>query len=231
MLSALPVYRDAHPHAVAAGAPHFAPVQSREVAMLAAFMSVVMCAAFLAQRAPYDIRRGDDLSRLRTFGFKAVPPEPADAAAREQTTTYDSPIMDERINRAIAAELERRGLTRDDTHPDVWIVTRREFRAEQRYYPYPDPWFASGWGWPYGGDRYEFDKASLGPIYLRKVIRGSLSVELEDAQSGALLWRGVGDKRAHQTSKPSHRARRVDNEVEDIFELFPITPRPAVLPR
>jgi len=193
--------------------------------MIAAFISAMMCAALLAQRAPYDIRRGDDLSRRRTFGFKAVQPESAEVTPSEQTTTYDSPIMDERINQAIAAELEQRGLTRDDRHPDVWVVTRREFRTEQRYYPYPDPWFASGWGWPYGGDRYEFDKASLGPIYLRQVIRGSLIVDLEDSTSGALLWRGVGDKRAHQTSKPSHRVKRVDREVERVFELFPLPAR------
>jgi hypothetical protein len=191
--------------------------------MLATFMSLLICVS-LAQRAPYDIRRGNDLSGVRTFGFKAVEPD-ADATLREQTTTYDSPIVDERTKQAIAAELESRGLTRDDRHPDVWVVTRRAYRTEQRYYPYPDPWYASGWGWPYGGDRYEFDKASLGPIYLREVIRGSLTVNLEDAKTGALLWRGVGDKRAHQTSKPSHRVKRVDAEVEDIFALFPLPPR------
>jgi hypothetical protein len=194
--------------------------------MLATFMSLLICAALLGQRAPYDIRRGDDLSGVRTFGFKAVEPEgTSDVSNRTNTTTYDSPIMEERTNQAIAAELESRGLTRDDRHPDVWVVTRREFRTEQRYYPYPDPWYASGWGWPYGGDRYEFDKASLGPIYLRHVIRGSLTIDLEDARTGALLWRGVGDRRAHQTSKPSHRAKRVDNEVEQIFELFPVPAR------
>jgi hypothetical protein len=190
--------------------------------MLAAFISLLLCAAPLAQRAPYEIRRGNDLSGIRTFGFKAVEP---DRTVREKTTTYDSPIMDERTNRAIAAELESRGLTRDDKHPDVWVVTRRTFREEQRYYPYPDPWYANGWGWPYGGDRWVFEQSSLGPIYLRDVIRGSLSIDLEDPTSGALLWRGVGDKRAHQSSKPSHRAKRVDNEVEEIFEMFPLQGR------
>jgi hypothetical protein len=193
--------------------------------MLATFMSLIICAALVGQRAPYDIRRGNDLSGLRTFGFKAVEPDAADASVRAKTTTYDSPIMEERTNQAIATELESRGLTRDDRHPDVWVVTRRAFRTEQQFYPYPDPWYASGWGWPYGGERYVFDQASLGPIYLREVIRGALTIDLEDARTGALLWRGVGDKRAHQTSKPSHRVKRVDHEVEQIFELFPLAPR------
>jgi hypothetical protein len=192
------------------------------VPMLATFMALLLCAMPLAQRAPYEIRRGNDLSGLRTFGFKPVEP---DRTMREQTTTYDSPIMDERTNRAIAIELESRGLTRDDRNPDVWVVTKRAFRTEQRYYPYPDPWYANGWGWPYGGERYVFEQSSLGPIYLREVIRGSLSIDLEDAKSGTLLWRGVADKRAHQTSKPSHRVKRVDDEVEKIFEMCPLTVR------
>jgi uncharacterized protein DUF4136 len=190
--------------------------------MLATFIALMLVAAPLAQRAPYEIRRGNDLSGIRTFGFKAVEPDPT---MRAQTTTYDSPIMDERTNQAIAVELESRGLTRDDKHPDVWVVTRRTFRSEQRYYWYPDPWYANGWGWPYGGERYVFEQSSLGPIYLKEVIRGSLSVDLQDAKNGALLWRGVGDKRAHRTSKPSHRVKRVDDEVEEIFELFPLPAR------
>jgi hypothetical protein len=186
--------------------------------MLATFTAWLIAAAALAQQAPYDIRRNDDLSRARTFGFKAVEP---DRRASEETTTYDSPIMDERTNQAIATELERRGWKRDDKRPEVWIVTRRAFRTKQMFYPFPDPWYASGWGWPYGGDRYVFDQASQGPIYLRQVTRGTLTIDVRDATSGALLWRGVGDKRAHQTSKPSHRVERVDDEVEEIFELFP----------
>src|SRR5262249_35511875 len=161
--------------------------------MLATFMSLILLGAPLAQRAPYDIRTGNDLARLRTFGFKPIEP---DRTAPEKSTTYDSPIVDERTNRAIAAELERRGLTRDDRNPDVWVVTRRTFRTEQRYYPYPDPWYANGWGWPYGGDRYVFDQASIGAIPLKKGIWGSRTIALEGLKNDALLWCGAGDEQA-----------------------------------
>jgi hypothetical protein len=197
--------------------------ERRGNAMLATFVSLLLTAAALAQQAPYDIRRGHDLSRLKTFGFEAVKP---DGRLSEKTTTYDSPIMDERTKAAIAAQLESRGLTRNDKDPDVWVVAHRTFRTEQTFYPYPDPWFANGWGWPYGGSRYVFDQAaSLGAIYPRDIIRGTLTIDLEDPTSRALLWRGVGGKRAHQTSKPSHRTKRVDDEVEDIFENFPLPGR------
>jgi hypothetical protein len=188
------------------------------------FMSLLLLSATaLAQQAPYDIRRGDDLFRLKTFGFVTAK---ADGRISEKTTTYDSPIMDERIRSAIAAQLESRGLKRNDKDPDAWIVARRTFRTQHTFYPYPDPWFANGWGWPYGGSRYEFDQAaSLGAVYPREVIRGTLTIDVKDAKSGALLWRGVGDKHAHQTSTPSYRLKRVDDEVEDVFENFPLPGR------
>src|SRR4029077_9172978 len=116
--------------------------------MLATLISLLLSAAAVAQQAPYDIRTGHDLSRLRTFGFGAATP---DGRIREKTTTHDSPIMDERTKAAIAAQLERRGLKQNDKDPDVWVVAHRRFRTERTFYPYPDPWYASGWGWPYGG--------------------------------------------------------------------------------
>jgi hypothetical protein len=191
--------------------------------MLATFISLLLLsAAALAQQAPRDILRGHDLSRLKTFGFETVTP---DSRLRDETTTYDSPIMDERTTAAIAAQLERRGLRRNDKDPDVWIVAHRTFRTERTFYPFPDPWFANGWGWPYGGSRYVFDQAILGPVYQRRIIRGRLTIDVRDATDRALLWRGVGDRRAHRTSTPSRRERRVDEEVADVFDNFPLPGR------
>jgi hypothetical protein len=185
-------------------------------------ISALISATALAQQAPYAIRTGDDLSRLKTFGFEPAKP---DDRISEQTTTYDSSIMDERTQAAIVDELESRGLRRNDKDPDVWVTTRRTFRTVRTFYPFPDPWFANGWGWPYGGSRYVFDQALQGSIYRREIVRGTLTIDLRDATSGALLWRGVASRRAHQTSTPSRRVKRVDDEVGDLFESFPLPGR------
>jgi hypothetical protein len=51
---------------------------------------------------------------------------------------------------------------------------------------------------------------------------GTLTVDVEDAKSGALLWRGVETKHVHQTSKPYKREKRVVEEVSDVFKHFPV---------
>jgi hypothetical protein len=50
---------------------------------------------------------------------------------------------------------------------------------------------------------------------------GTLTVDLNDAATGNLIWRGTTEKRVHQTSSPEHRTRRINKEVTKVFEDFP----------
>jgi Domain of unknown function (DUF4136) len=158
----------------------------------------------------YDVRRNVNFAEIKTFGFKATPPmEPV----AEKTTTYDSPLVVERTHAAIAAQLEGRGLRRDDQHPDVYVVARRTYKVEYTYFPY-------GWGAPYAWGASYYGGYNAG--YVDEQLLGILTVDLEDAKTGALLWRGVETKRVHETSKPSKRDKYVNDQVEDAFKHLPI---------
>jgi Domain of unknown function (DUF4136) len=182
---------------------------------LAVSLAQLVPAAALAQDS-YDYRRGTNFAGIRTFAFKATPPMDPVAS---KTTTYDSPLVRERTNAAIAAQLESRGMRHVTENPDVYIVSRRSFEVEYSYYgPY-------GYGWgPYAGVGY-------GPYYggwggwggwdMYSWLEGTLTVDMEDARTGALLWRGIETKRVHQTSKPAKRDKRVLKEVAEVFEHFP----------
>jgi hypothetical protein len=173
----------------------------------------MVSSAALAQDS-FDVSRNANFGAIRTFAFKATQPM---APVEEKTTTFDSPIQRDRTYAAIARQLEIRGLRRSDEHPDVYVTARRSFYTEYYYYgPY-------GWGWgPYAA-------AGYGPYYgsgwagydTYAELRGVLTVDLIDAKTGELLWRGVENKRVHQTSKPASRDKRVADEVGDIFKRFP----------
>ena len=172
--------------------------------------------AALAQDS-FDVQRGTNFSAIRTYAFKATP---SMSPYEQKTTTYDSPIQQERTYAAIGAQLDARGLKRDDEHPDVYIVTHRTFFTEYTYYgPY-------GWG-PYYGTVYGPAYAGSGWVgwdgSVYADLRGTLTIDLEDAKTGALLWRGIETKHVHQTSKPQHRDQRVTEEVADAFKHFPAT--------
>ena len=172
--------------------------------------------AALAQDS-YDYRRGVNFGGIRTFSFKETAPMAPEAY---KTTTYDSPIQRERTQAAIAAQLEARGLRRDDQHPDVLIETHRTYKVDYTYYgPY-------GWGGPYwwGGyyAGYYPGWGGYGGGYVYEELLGTLTVDMQDARSGELLWRGIETGRVHQSSKPYKRDKRVYDEVEDVFKHFPM---------
>ena len=186
---------------------------ARSLIGLAIAASSLWPTAAAAQKG-YDVRRNADLTRPRTFAFK-----------------IDGTLVDESTNSAIAMELERRGWTRTDDNPEVYVVTRRIFQKEYTAYsPFWGPYYQSaGWWGPFPYPYYsrpgegwaEWDRS--GAVYTKETIRGTLTVDLENAATGALLWRGVGTRDAHEHSTASRQTTHVNHEVEHIFEHFPPT--------
>jgi hypothetical protein len=170
-----------------------------------------------AQKVTYDFGTAD-FSGLKTFAFKESPVEDA----TEATTAYDSPLVEQRTRAAIAAQLELRGMTRDDKNPDMYVTTQRTFKTEYEVYA-PVDWglgYGYGWGWgpyytgwgPWGGG---------GTWYTEERIMGTLIVDLQNAATGQLLWRGMAERHVHPMGSASHRTRRVNEEVTKMFRKLP----------
>jgi len=177
---------------------------------LSTTVALLSSAPAFAQKVTYDVHRGQNFSQLRTFSIRETPP--ADPKA-SQTTAYDSPIVKQNTDAAIATQLQARGLTRDDVNPDVYVTARRTFQTE--YYGYGWP----GWGYGYG---YGYWGAyGYGSYYLEPQVVGTLVVDIVDAKSGELLWRGLSERDMHPTSSPDHRLKRINREVSKIFRKYP----------
>src|SRR5262249_28219400 len=150
-------------------------------------------AAALAQKVTYDNYGAKDFSNLKTFAFKAAPPDESTPG-----TSYDDPFVRQRTNDAIASQLMARGMTRDDAHPDMYVIARRTFKEQTVYYPYSWDWgYPYGWGW--SGWTWGWGYGAYG-AYPVEIIRGTLIVDFEDAATGHLLWRGVGQREVHPMS-------------------------------
>jgi hypothetical protein len=168
----------------------------------------VLSAPALAQKVTYDIHRGQDFSQIRTFSMKEAPPADVEAS---KTTAYDSPIVQQNTNAAVAAQLQARGLTRDDAHPDVYVTTHRSFQTEYT------AWGSPGWGYGYWGGYY----GGYGSYYVEPIVVGTLIVDITNADTGELVWRGISERDAHPMSSPNHRLERINKEVYKIFKKYP----------
>src|SRR5215510_1606996 len=105
----------------------------------------LLSAPAFAQKVTYDTSRVADFSQVRTFSIRQT--APADPMA-SKTTAYDSPIVRQNTDAAVAAQLEARGLRRDDVHPDVYVTTLRSFQTAYQAWGSPGPaWGYPGWGY------------------------------------------------------------------------------------
>ncbi len=174
-------------------------------------VTMLLPATAMAQKVAYDYKHTANFRTLKTFAFKNIPVR---ETTTEQTTTYDSPFVIERTQRAIAAELEGRGMTEDNQHPDAYVTARRTFKTEQVLYG-PSGWGPYGWGW------YGWGWGGGGPWYSEDIIKGTLIIDVEDADTGALLWRGLKERTVHPHAKPEDRNEDVAEDVSKIFRKFP----------
>jgi hypothetical protein len=181
-------------------------------------VAMLLTAPAAAQKVSYDI--GDaDFTGMKTFAFKD---SPVDDSTTEKTT-YNSPLITERTHAAIAAQLEARGLRQVGRNPDIYVSTRRVFKTE--YEVYGSPYWGLGYGWGYGYGPYY---TGWGPWYgdsgwysVDERIVGTLVVDVENAATGELMWRGLAEKHVHEHASPEHRIKRVNKEVNKMFEKFP----------
>lgn len=177
--------------------------------LVGVMLGALLPALATAQSVTYDYPPTQDFSRLKTYAFKDVPKS-------------DNPIVSASIAAAIAAQLAARGLTRDDTDPDVYVMARQTFDTKPKVTVYGSPWgYGYGWGYPgfYGYDWNPWYTT----VEVKEIVVGTLTVDLEDVASNRLVWRGISVKRVHQLSKPSHVEKRINRQVSKMFEKYPTT--------
>jgi hypothetical protein len=183
-------------------------------------IAMLVPAAGFAQKVSYDVAHLNGIPRVSTFAIKDTPATTDDDSAK--ASTYDSPLVEARVREAVVTELRQRGLREVHENPDVYVTIHRSYKTEVTYYSYPDwgvgyaygwgygPWY-NGWGPWYGGATWYADER----------VMGTLMVDMEDAHTGQLIWRGVGEKHVHQHEDPEDRTERVNKVVDKIFRKFP----------
>ncbi len=150
------------------------------------WLAIALCGCLLAAcssvsvRTQYDANR--DFTRYQTFVWAPEPTGPG---------SFGSPQFRARLEQAVERTLEAKGLRRapPGTEPDVRLTYHARQRTER------DVWVSS-WGngvvptldsdWGYPG--YGWDEP---PMDVRDYEVGTLVLEVIDARTGRLVWRGT----------------------------------------
>jgi hypothetical protein len=133
-----------------------------------------------------------------------------------RTQTQVSPLTQTKIERAIQAELERKGYTFTEERDDADFViaytigTRDEITVDS--YPYP---YRGAWGWHVYGSHY-YVRESREHSYTR----GTLSVDIFDGESNSPVWHGWAEKTITESDREDP-SETIVKAVARLFEEFP----------
>jgi len=113
-------------------------------------------------------------------------------------------LTEQRIHADVEAQMAAKGLTlATDQTPDVYIATHVLTQAEPQI-------IADGFGpWGFGP----------GALDVNTLVKGTLVVDMYDANTMKMVWRGVGT--ATVSDKPSKNNSKIDKAISKMFEHYP----------
>ena len=153
-----------------------------------------------AQQVKTDYDRTADFAQYKTYSW-------------EHVKTKD-PLFVDRINNAVNAALAARGWKQVETGGDVSIVAIQMTSNQETLNTFYNG-FGGGWGWRRFGGGGMGEATTTTETY--KV--GTLVVDLFDAKTKKLLWRGSSSDTLSNNSDKN--IKNLDKGVEKMFKQFP----------
>jgi hypothetical protein len=161
-------------------------------------ITMLFTAASFAQQVKTDFDRSANFGQYKTYSW-------------EKIQTQD-PLWVDRIKQAVNAALTAKGLTAVESGGDMAIVAVEATQNQRTLNTFYDG-FGGGWRWRgFGG----FGESTT-TVDTYKV--GTLIVDLFDAHSKTLIWRGSSSDTL--SDKSDKNIKNLDKGVQKMFDHFP----------
>ena len=152
-----------------------------------------------AQDISYDYDKSADFSRFKTYAW--VPGH-----------NLPDELNNQRIVSAIDRQLAAKGLRRVDANasPDVLVAYHALFDKDVEIRG-----FSSGWA------GYRFGAHRSGTARVEEVVVGTLAVDVIDARTRTIVWRGMATKDVDVKADPEKRDKNINKAAEKLFKHYP----------
>ena len=172
-------------------------MRTRYLARICAVIGAIAATGCVTLNVNYDYDREADFSRYQTYAWQDS----------DVNVLDDSPLMHQRIIRAIDDQLLGKGLQQVDSDPDLLVTYHgesEEMVVLDRTSYYDDWW--------YGGVGVSTTRA-------RSYEQGTLIVDLVDADGNRLVWRGIATDTV--ASSPDAQSRQIETATRQMFRRYP----------
>jgi len=145
----------------------------------------------------YDYDLSYDFAKLKSYRWADIPSK-ADA----------DPLVVQRVGSAVETQLKTKGYQLAEGQPDFLVATYvgRHTRIQ-----------VTDWGYGYGHARWY----GGGGLDVYEYDQGSLVVDIVDARTKQLVWRGTATGIVDPGATPEDRTKKINKAVAKMFEDFP----------
>ena len=169
----------------------------RIAAFLTAASVTLLGAVAVAQNVGYDFDRTADFSRFNTYTW-------VDGHRLADELNH------QRVVRAIDAQMMSKGLrsVERNAKPDVLVTYHASFDKNLQI-----DVFGNGFG-RFGGMRNA-------TATTQEVITGTIVVDMMDARTNAIVWRGTASKEINVSASPEKREKEINKAAQKVFKNYP----------
>ena len=130
-----------------------------------------------------------------------------------------NPKAEKRIHDDIEAQLAAKGWTKVEAGPGDAVVSVHGVVKDTDNYDVLYSGWAPGWNWSGVGVG-----SGVGTSVQTKVRSGTLVIDVFDAASKSLVWRGTAEGTLGPPSEVEANLKKIDQAVEKLMKRFPPTP-------
>jgi hypothetical protein len=162
------------------------------------------CLSAQAQKIKVEYDKSLDFSKFKTYAI-----DPMDNASK--------PMLRLAIQAAVQDDLSKRGLTKVDSNPDLYVQMYGAIDSDA-IANYMDPVYGSGIPpLNYGITMWHGIPGSVTTVVVHK---GELAVDVIDARQKKLIWRGVAKQ--NLSTQRDKLMDQVNTTVEKLFQKYPV---------
>jgi len=153
----------------------------------------------IAQSVSYDFDRAANFGKYKTYAWT-------------RGTELADQLNHARVVRSIEGQLGAKGLTKavPGAPADILVAYHTSFDKNLQINAY-----SSGFGGPrFGGLR-------TGTATTQEIVTGTLVVDMLDAATRSIVWRGLASGELDPKAKPEKRDRSINKAAEKLFKNYP----------
>jgi hypothetical protein len=168
---------------------------------------ILMLTACSTVRYSHDWDTDADFSRYHTYAW--MPQAPDTTAMDADAARVRGTLVDSRVRAAVDAAMAAHGFSVQAGSPAVVVVYHTGLKDQMNI---------TDWGHPYTGNYRGWEGRD---IDVENYTEGTLVVDLLDAATRQLLWRGIATGEIHPQSTPQEKDRVMKEIVAKMFEKYP----------